>query len=83
MENNKKIPAKSQKLIRRENDTLKSQRKLEVKTKLAKARENEGDQVVIGVSFASDWSRGWREFSEPITKLGKAKSEQSRITFDI
>ena len=24
-------------------------------TKLPKARENAGDQVVIGVSFASDW----------------------------
>ena len=37
-------------------NTVKSQRKLEVKTtKLLKARENAGDQVLIGFSFASDW----------------------------
>ena len=37
-------------------NTVKSQRQLEVKTtKLLKARENAGDQVLIGFSFASDW----------------------------
>ena len=37
-------------------NTVKSQRKLEVKTtKLLKARENAADQVLIGFSFASDW----------------------------
>ena len=37
-------------------NTVKSQRKLEVKTtKLLKARENAGDQVLIGFSFTSDW----------------------------
>ena len=36
--------------------------------KLPKARENAGDQVVIGFSFASDWLGEWREFSEPITE---------------
>ena len=37
-------------------NTVKNQRKLEVKTtKLLKARENAGDQVLIGFSFASDW----------------------------
>ena len=37
-------------------NTVKSQRKLEVKTtKLLKAREKAGDQVLIGFSFASDW----------------------------
>ena len=37
-------------------NTVKSQRKLEVNTtKLLKARENAGDQVLIGFSFASDW----------------------------
>ena len=37
-------------------NTVKSQRKLEVNTtKLLKARENAGDQVLIGFSFTSDW----------------------------
>ena len=41
-----------------------------------------GDQIVIGFSFASDWSRGWCEFSGPITERSKAKSMQSWFTFD-
>ena len=50
----------------KEREMLKSQWELKTKTtKLPKARENAGDQVVIGVSFASDWLREWREFSEP------------------
>ena len=37
-------------------NTVKSQRKLEVNTtKLLKARENAGDQFLIGFSFTSDW----------------------------
>ena len=40
---------------------------LKVKTSQPhKARENAGDQVVIGDSLASDWSREWHEFSGPI-----------------
>ena len=35
---------------------------------MPKARENAGDQVVIGLNFASDWLREWREFSGPITE---------------
>ena len=31
-------------------------------TKLSNARENAGNQVVIGFSIASDWLRKWREF---------------------
>ena len=50
-------------------------------TKLLKARENAGDQVVIALSFASDWLREWYEFSEPITGRSKAKSMKSRMTF--
>ena len=43
-------------------------------TKLFKARENAGDQVVVlGFCFASDWLRGRCEFPGPITKRGKAK----------
>ena len=48
----------------------------------SQARENAGDQVTIGFSFAFDWLRGWREFSRPITERSKAKPIQSRITFD-
>ena len=48
----------------------------------SEARENASDQVTFGFSFASDWLRGWREFSKPITKRSKAKPMQSRITFD-
>ena len=40
----------------------------------SKARGNAGDQVVIGFSFASDWSREWHEFSEPITEQSKANA---------
>ena len=38
--------------------------------------------VRIGFSFASDWLRGWREFSRPITMHSEPKPMQSRITFD-
>ena len=31
-------------------------------TKLSNARENAGNQVVIGFSIASDWLRKWCEF---------------------
>ena len=51
-------------------------------TKYPIARENAGEQVVFGFSFASDWLREWREFSGPITERGEAKSVQSRKTFD-
>ena len=38
--------------------TLKSRRELKTETsKLPKARENVGDQVVVGFSFVSDWLR--------------------------
>ena len=39
------------------------------RTKLPEAREDAGDQVVIGFSFASDWPRMWHEFSAPSTEL--------------
>ena len=50
--------------------------------KQPKARENAGDQVVIGFSFASDWLRKWREFFRPIAGRSKAKPKQSLITFN-
>ena len=46
------------------------------------ARENSNVQVANGFSFASDWLRGWREFSRPITERSKVKPMQPRITFD-
>ena len=42
-----------------------------------KVRENAGDQVVIGFSFASDWFR----VARPITERSDAKLMESRITF--
>ena len=33
-------------------------------------------------SFASDWSREWREFCRPITERSKATPIQSQNTFD-
>ena len=44
--------------------------------KLPKARENAGNQVVVGFSFATDWLTEWREFSGPITKRSKARLMQ-------
>ena len=41
---------------------------LSCRNKLFKARENEGGYFMLGLSFASDWSREWREFSGPITE---------------
>ena len=37
-------------------------------SQLLEARENASDAVAIVFSLASDWLRGWRTFSEPITK---------------
>ena len=51
-------------------------------SQLPKARENVGDQIVVGFTFASDWLIEWREFSGPITEQSKVKLMQSRITFD-
>ena len=51
-----------------------SQWVLEAKTsKLPEERENAIHQVEIGVSFASDWLRWWREWSWPIKERSKAK----------
>ena len=56
---------------------------LKVKTaKSPKARENAGDQVVIGFSFVSDWLRDWRESSGPMTERSKTKQRLFWISFD-
>ena len=36
-------------------------------SKLPKAQENAGEQVMIGFSFTCDWLTEWRELSGPIT----------------
>ena len=36
-----------------------------------KSGGNAGDHVTIGFCLGSDWFRGCREFSRPITDLGK------------
>ena len=41
------------------------------KSQLPKARENAGDQVAIGFSFASDWLRKRRTFSKPADHSAK------------
>ena len=50
--------------------------------KLPKARENASHQIVIGVSFSSDWLRAWCEFFGPITERGKAKEMLCLVIFD-
>ena len=50
-------------------------------SKLPKAWENSGDEVVIGFSFASDWSSKWCVISGPITEQRKAKTNAIPITF--
>ena len=35
---------------------------------LFEAREDTSAQVAVVFSFESDWLRGWRRFSEPITE---------------
>ena len=66
------------------NEPVRTQSKIHVhgNGNRSQARENASDQVAIGFSFASDWLRGRREFSRPITERSKEKPMQSRITFD-
>ena len=40
------------------------------------------DQIVIGLSFSSNWLGEWHEFSGPITEPNETKPMQCRITFD-
>ena len=73
----------SQQSIRWKKKIFTSRCELEVKTtKLAKVRENAGDQVMIGVTFTSNWLRKWHELSGPITERSRVKPMQSWITFD-
>ena len=58
-------------------EPIRTQRKK--KSQLPKARENAGDQVAIGFSFASDWLRNRRKFSESITVRSKAKPKNTKL----
>ena len=46
---------------------------------MSKARENASDHVLIGVTFASYWLRGWYEFKVPIIERSKEIPVQSWI----
>jgi len=46
------------------------------------ARENACEQVAIGLSFTSDWSRKWREFFNQSKSEEKENQSKTRITFD-
>ena len=47
----------------------------------SQARENACEQVVIGLSFTSDWSEKWREIFWPITERSRAKPKQNANYF--
>ena len=50
--------------------------------KWPEVQKNARNKVMIGFGFASDWLRGWRKISGPITEHTWAKPSQSWITFD-
>lgn len=49
---------------------------------MPKVCENRSHQVVMSVSFVSDWLRHWHKTFRSIIEQGKAKQMQSQITFD-
>ena len=53
---------------------------MHVTIKLPQARENANDKVAV--SFESDWSKRWREFSGPIIEPCEPNPVESRITID-
>ena len=72
-----------QRPIRRKENILRNQWELKQKpSKLPKARENAGDQIVIGATFASDWLRSWSGFSGRITERSKTRPMLSWTTFN-
>ena len=54
----------------------------ELKNTMRPARENASDQIGISFSFAFDSLEWWRGLFRPIEGRSKAKSKQSRFTFD-
>ena len=75
-------PELSQDPIRRWENNCKNRWKLEVNSKRSKARENAGDQVVIGFGFAPDWLREWRKFFWTNHRAEKSKTNATRSIFD-
>ena len=67
-------------LLQINNDGQSEERKIRLRANET-ARENAGDQVVIGFSFASDWLKERHKFSGPITERCEAKTKISQITF--
>ena len=53
---------------------------MHVTIKLPQARVNANDKVAV--SFESDWSKRWCEFSGPIIEPCKPNPVESRITID-
>lgn len=49
---------------------------------MSQAQKSTSDQVVIGLTFESDWLREWLESSRPVTERSRAKPMQSWVTFD-
>ena len=46
------------------------------------AQENACEQVAIGLSFTSDWSRKWHEFFNQSKSEENQNQSKTRITFD-
>ena len=53
---------------------------LKFKSKIPKAPEDVGNQVLIDFGLASNWLRGWRKFSGPITKRSEGKPTKLQTT---
>ena len=58
------------------NHNKRKQRNEKLEANTREVRENACDQVVIGVGFACDWLRRWRDFFKPITERSQAKPKQ-------
>ena len=50
--------------------------------KRGKTRARVAEQVAIGLSFTSDWSRKWREIFHQSQSEVKQNQSKTRITFD-
>ena len=77
-------PKESHLPITAKENITRSLSELTVRTsKLREARENASGHDAVGLRFASDWLRRWRETFRPIKEESEAKPNRSRISFDI
>ena len=53
----------------------------ELEANICNRRQAPCEQVGIGLSFTSDWSKKWREIFQPINQL-KQNQSKTGITFD-